>query len=140
MIRRLILDAQTAQMARREARNALPAECCGLIEGETQGEDLRVIAFHPSRNLAREPGRFEIDPKVQFKLMRALRGTDRAVVGCYHSHPNGKPEPSLHDEHGGGEKGFVWLIVALRDGEEAFSAHICEGTYFRAISIVERAD
>ena len=46
------------------------------------------------RNLADTPDRFEIDPAEQIKLMRALRGAGREIIGCYHSHPNGSAEPS----------------------------------------------
>ncbi len=127
-------------MAEREARAALPIECCGLLEGIVAEDNIRITALHPTRNLAKEPDRFEIDPAVQFGLMRSLRGTERSVVGCYHSHPNGRAEPSEHDRGGGGEKGFVWLIVALGEGKERLSAYVCEGTHFRAVSIVQSAD
>jgi proteasome lid subunit RPN8/RPN11 len=44
--------------------------------------------------------------------LRALRGTDRALVGCYHSHPNGRPGPSPRDRTTVCETGFAWVIIA----------------------------
>jgi proteasome lid subunit RPN8/RPN11 len=96
-----------------EARAAFPRECCGLIEGVRDGDAIRVCVLHATKNLATTPDRFEIDPIEQFRLMRALRGTDREIVGCYHSHPNGRAEPSKHDLEYAVEEGFVWLIAAL---------------------------
>ena len=66
-----------------------PRECCGLIEGERHGDTAVAVALHATRNLAEASDRFAIDPAAQFALLRALRGTGRDIIGCYHSHPNG---------------------------------------------------
>lgn len=87
-----------------EARAAFPRECCGLLEGD----GARIAAIHPTRNLATEPDRFEIDPAEQFRLLRA----GRRIVGCYHSHPGGLAEPSPRDAERASEAGFLWLIAA----------------------------
>lgn len=97
----------------KEARNAFPRECCGLVEGTVSGVHARACALHATRNLADEPDRFEIDPVVQFALLRRLRGTERGVIGCYHSHPNGRPGPSARDCAAAVDEGFLWLIAAL---------------------------
>jgi len=130
----LILPLALQQQIEGEARAAFPGECCGLIEGVRDGETFTVLALHPTRNLAKEQDRFEIDPAEQFELMRALRGTDRAIIGCYHSHPNGLTEPSARD--GGGEDGFLWLIAAV-DGAGAFSlwAQVRDGANWRKLAI-----
>lgn len=114
-----------------EARAALPGECCGLMEGERRGETVRVTALHATANLADDPAiGFEIDPSAHIRLRCALRGTGRAVVGCYHSHPNGRPEPSERDRAGGCEPGFVWVIASAAGGLAAF-----EGPEFRPLAI-----
>lgn len=96
-----------------EAAAAHPAECCGLLEGVREGGVVRITALHPSNNLSPTPQTaFEIDPSLQFSLLRGLRGSGRAVVGCYHSHPNGRAEPSPRDRAQGWEEGFVWVITA----------------------------
>ena len=118
-----------------EARAALPRECCGLIEG-VRG-DLRVVALHPARNLAQRPDAFEIDPAEQFRLMRALRGSERTLIGCYHSHPYGLPEPSPRDVAGGAEEGFLWLVVGVGARRATFGAFLWTNGAFVPISIAE---
>lgn len=109
----LILPATLQSQIITETRSALPAECCGLMEGIREGNAIRVTALHPTANLSPDPlSGFEIDPAVHFRLLRTLRGTGREVVGCYHSHPNGRAAPSPRDRANGCEDGFVWIIVA----------------------------
>ena len=119
------LPRELRAQVEREARDALPRECCGLIEGTREGDTLRALALHPSRNFAPEPDRFEIDPALQFALLRRLRGMGREIVGCYHSHPNGRPEPSPRDRDCMASDGFVWLIAALEGLEMTFRAFAC---------------
>lgn len=96
----------------REARRAHPRECCGLVEGKCDAQTFRITALHPARNLAAVPDRFEIDPQDQFTAHKAARAGGRAIVGCYHSHPNGHARPSAADQAGAGEENFLWLIAS----------------------------
>ena len=103
-----------------EARQARPNECCGLIEGARDHEGFEVTELHPARNLAASPDRFEIDPRDQFAAHRRARARGHAIVGCYHSHPGGRAEPSAADRAGAGEDNFLWLIAA----DEALNAFV----------------
>ena len=95
------------------ARDAFPNECCGLIEGVAQDEGWRALALHPARNLASNPeAEFLVDPQTQFDLLHRLRGTERRIIGCFHSHPNGDAAPSDTDRAGALEPDFVWVIAA----------------------------
>ena len=139
MIGTLTLAAALRDQLEQEAKAAFPRECCGLIEGvrtlslrvyaETSagqqilpvprspgegGSKAGITALHPTSNLASEPDRFEIDPATHIGLLRNLRGTNRAIIGCYHSHPSGRAEPSPGDIAGAGEVDFLWLITALK--------------------------
>jgi len=113
MMATLVLPEMLRAQLAAEARAAFPRECCGLIAGEKHGDVAIASALYRARNLATEQNRFEIDPAEQFHLLRALRGTGHDIIGCYHSHPNGRAEPSPRDLEGAGEEGFVWLIAAL---------------------------
>jgi len=97
-----------------EARAAHPGECCGLLEGfrTPSGDEFRVTALHPAQNLAPAPDRFEIAPEDHIKAFKAARANGHALIGCYHSHPNGRAEPSAADRVGAGEEDFLWLIAA----------------------------
>ena len=118
----------------REALAAFPAECCGLIEG-VPGE-LTVTALHPAQNQAEDTScRFAIDPALQFSLLRKLKGSRRAIIGCYHSHPNGRAEPSPRDAAGASEEGFLWIVIAVKDGSAKLGAHIWKSGAFHPISI-----
>jgi desampylase len=108
-----------------EARAAFPNECCGLIGGVAISEGWHGLALHESKNLAADPARgFLIDPQVHFALLRTLRETDRAIIGCYHSHPNGRDEPSARDRDEAVDDGFIWLIAV----GNALSAYVFDAT------------
>lgn len=95
-----------------EARAAHPAECCGLLEGTREGQRFRITALYPARNLSSDPHRFEIDPRDRIAAQRRAREQAMAVIGCYHSHPDGPAMPSIADRAGAGEDDFLWLIAS----------------------------
>lgn len=102
----------------RAARAAYPRECCGLLLGRSSGKDVQVDEAIASANLASadRADRFEIDPALLLRLQRELRGTGQAVIGLYHSHPDGHARPSPADRALAWQPNWVWLIMAVRDG------------------------
>lgn len=112
MPRRIELPPALAEQLHQEARAAGLRECCGLIEGARDSESFRVSALHSARNLAGPADRFEIDPRDHIDAIRRARANGRGIIGCYHSHPGGKAEPSVTDLAGAGEEDFLWLIEA----------------------------
>lgn len=117
MIASLVLQDELRGQLERDARAAFPRECCGLIEGTYKEDIAHAAALHPTSNLSTDADRFEIDPTEQFRLIRAARERGTEIIGCYHSHPNGRAEPSERDREGAGEEGFLWLIASL-SGED----------------------
>jgi len=111
--RLFVLSAALHDQLADEARAAYPRECCGLIEGVRTGDAIEAVKLHPTRNLTESPDAFEIDPAEHIRLLRILRGTDREIVGCYHSHPDGEPKPSPRDRDSAHDEDFVWLIAGL---------------------------
>lgn len=93
----------------RDAAHATPdREICGLL----LGEGLRVTNILPAANSAPDPATgFEIDPAILITAHKTARAGGPAIIGCYHSHPNGKAEPSPRDAEAA-EPGSVWVIVA----------------------------
>jgi proteasome lid subunit RPN8/RPN11 len=118
MIASLVLPDSFRAQLEREAREAFPRECCGVIEGLYKEGVAHATALHPTRNLSSDVDRFEIDPAEQFRLMRSAHERSAEIIGCYHSHPNGRAEPSPRDVEGAGEEGFLWLIAALADARQ----------------------
>jgi len=111
MMRVRLPEALRAQILD-EARAALPGECCGLVEGVRSESVFQVLALHAARNLEAAWDRFEVAPEDHFRALKAARASGRALIGCYHSHPNGRAEPSATDKQGAGEENFLWLIAA----------------------------
>ena len=97
------------------AREQAPRECCGLLvgSGTTIDESVR------SDNLDSDPNRYRLDPAVHIATNRRLRGSGRAVIGVYHSHPHSAPAPSRTDYLEAHYPEFVWLIVSLSVPEAA---------------------
>lgn len=108
----LHLDDELAARILLAAARSHPDECCGLIEGVDTEDGWRATAIHEAANVAEEPRRrFLIDPQAQFALMRDLRGTERRLIGCYHSHPGGEAMPSATDRANAYEAGFLYVIA-----------------------------
>lgn len=134
---RLILSKSHLVQIEREVRGANLRECCGLIEGVRDGDDLRATTLHATRNMSSAYDAFEIDPAEQFRLLRALRGTGRALIGCYHSHPGtGALEPSARDRAAAAEDGFVWLIAGTRNGRTELAAFLWRVLEFHPLAIM----
>ena len=100
------------RQVRAHAATTPEVEVCGLL----LGRDGRVEEARPCRNVAADPARrFEIDPAALLAAHRAARAGGPAILGCYHSHPLGRAEPSACDAAAAEPNGWLWLIVA---GEE----------------------
>jgi proteasome lid subunit RPN8/RPN11 len=103
VIARQLIDRILAQAAAEPGR-----EVCGLLFG-ARG---RIVAAEPATNVSPEPtDSFEVDPAALFAALRAERAGGPPLVGHYHSHPNGRAEPSARDA-AAAEPGRLWLIVA----------------------------
>jgi proteasome lid subunit RPN8/RPN11 len=138
MIETVVLPDNLRALIEGAARRDFPRECCGLVEGTRNERIARVTAIHPARNLATDADRFEIDPAEQIHLLRQLRGTGRDIIGCYHSHPNGRAEPSQRDLAGAFGEEFLWLIVALTEGHgTTLGAFEIGQETFRAVRLLD---
>jgi proteasome lid subunit RPN8/RPN11 len=91
-----------------QARAAQPLECCGLLFGTGDVIDY----FEPAINVSGAPERaFEIDPVTLIAAERAMRQGGNTIIGYYHSHPNGRAEPSPRDAAAAACDGRLWLVV-----------------------------
>lgn len=92
-----------------EATKAHPRECCGLL----LGHGARIERAVPAANVHPDPERhFEIDPAALIAAHRAARAGGAQVLGYYHSHPNGRAEPSITDQSMASGDGRFWAIIA----------------------------
>ena len=98
---------------------AFPCEACGIL----LGCDARITGFVPAANVHASPEtHFEIDPQALVDAHRAARAGGPQVLGYFHSHPRGEPEPSATDRAQSPRDGRIWAIMgrdALRFWEDA---------------------
>ena len=102
-VTRAVLDALAS-----EARAARPAEACGLLFGHAAS----ILGHQAATNVHSSPHtHFEIDPQALIDAHRAMRQGGPRLVGYYHSHPHGPPEPSATDQAMAAGDGMIWAIV-----------------------------
>lgn len=56
-----------------------------------------ITRIFPAANALASASAYEIAPKDLFRLIRAIRAEGLDLMGIYHSHPDGKNEPSARD-------------------------------------------
>lgn len=104
----VVLSAAAHAAIRDAVRQSGHIEACGLLLGEPG----RILSATVARNVAPEPRhRFEIDPAHLFEQHRHARSGPHAIIGCWHSHPNGRAEPSQTDREGVSDESWLWLIA-----------------------------
>jgi proteasome lid subunit RPN8/RPN11 len=122
IVGRAVLDAVVAH-----ARDAAPAECCGLLLGTLDA----VTESRRARNLADDPNRFLIDPGDHIDARRDARTRGIDVVGFYHSHPHSAAVPSERDLAEASYAGYLYLIVSLAEQPPAAGFYRLETSGFR---------
>lgn len=69
-------------------------ECCGFLAG---GEGI-ITSAYPAENIAANPATsYEVATKEIVQVTREIRAAGLEMLGIYHSHPNGRGEPSATD-------------------------------------------
>ncbi|RLI73229.1 metalloprotease [Archaeoglobales archaeon] len=86
-------------------------EVCGLWIGETKEGKIIVEECKMAKNIAKSPFLFEISPYDLYNAYVDAQKRGKEVVGVFHSHPHGSPNPSPLDVKGIKETGLLWLIV-----------------------------
>ena len=122
------IQAATAEAGQREA--------CGLLLGEKHGANANIALAVETRNAHPTPEtHFEVDPQALIDTYRSEREGGPALIGYFHSHPNGAPAPSPTDQDMAPGDGRIWAIASRdevrfwRDGPEGFTPvthHIVE--------------
>lgn len=95
-----------------------PAEACGALIGRPGG----VVTTTAARALPNRALRTHAEYRIAASDIKQLEDSTRAhgvtIVGFYHSHPNGAPEPSAIDIESAWP-GYVYLIAGTRSGESS---------------------
>jgi len=93
------------------AREAAPAECCGLVGGFST----KASSLYPLRNVTAEPEvRYEAAPEDLFAAQRQMRERGEELLAIYHSHPrSSEPSPSETDVRQAFYPSAMYLIIGL---------------------------
>ena len=98
------------------AAAAYPREACGLL----LGQGAIITAAQPTANVAPQPEtHFEIDPAALIAAHRAARSGAARLIGYFHSHPNGRADPSPTDRAMAAHDGHIWAIITPPSGAGA---------------------
>lgn len=114
-LRREHLEAMIAH-----AREAAPAECCGLVGGS----GTRATSLYRLRNVAAEPEiRYEAAAEDLFAAQRQMRERGEELLAIYHSHPRSTdPKPSETDIRQAFYPSATYLIIGLAEGRATVNA------------------
>ncbi len=102
------------------AREASPAECCGLVGGVVEGAQ----SIYRLRNVAANPFvGYEAAPEELFAAQRSMRERGENLLGIYHSHPRAAiPTPSETDVRLAYYPSAIYFIISLGAESETIRA------------------
>jgi proteasome lid subunit RPN8/RPN11 len=99
------------------ARAERPNEACGLIAGTAQADaGGRATRWHPARNRAASPLRYEIHPDDLVRTVIALDDAGEVIWAIVHSHVRSPARPSPTDVSRAFYPDALYVIVSLGEG------------------------
>jgi len=103
------------------AREAAPAECCGLVGGFSGAQ---ASSLYPLRNVTPDPEvRYEAAAEDLFAAQRQMRERGEELLAIYHSHPRSTdPKPSETDIRQAFYPSATYLIIGLAEGRPTVNA------------------
>jgi proteasome lid subunit RPN8/RPN11 len=115
----LFLSSELEADIRIAGEAAYPDECCGILLGEIDNDDNKIVKQIEAINNAREDGekyhRFLITPEDMLHAEQTARVAKQEVIGFYHSHPDHPASPSDYDrEHA--LPFYSYVIVSVEKG------------------------
>lgn len=123
------------------AREARPAECCGLVGGDAEGFGTSVYRL---RNVAVDPlVAYDGDPQGLCEAQRTMRARGEYLLGVYHSHPReAAPVPSETDVRLAYHPSAVYFIIGLedREGTDVAAASLHAFRIFRSEKLWKRVE
>ena len=100
------------------ARGEYPNEACGLIAGTARPADGgTATAWHPTRNRAASPLRYEVHPEDLLRLSLQIDDADEVIWGIVHSHVRSPARPSPTDVGLAFYPDALYLLVSLSEAE-----------------------
>jgi len=125
------IGAGLIDMLERAAWHATPHEACALLLGCVDDDTVDVATAVVTDNVTSgDPETsFEIDPAMHIQMQKLARVGGPSVIGVWHSHPKGAPQPSDTDKAQSVELGWLWLITGhVADGVSVTHAFVAGDT------------
>lgn len=94
-----------------QAATAAPIESCGILAGR----EGRVETFVPMTNTDASTDHFMMDPREQFRVVKALRIASQRMLAIHHSHPASPARPSEEDIRLANTPGVIYTILSLAE-------------------------
>lgn len=110
----LRLSAESRARIAAWARARSPREACGLLIGRRDGDGAVVAEVSEARNRSDDVARFVLDAVDHLAAEERASAHGLAVVGIWHSHPDGSARPSEEDR-AAAWSGWSHVIVAVAD-------------------------
>ncbi len=113
----ITLTNELLQAIAQHSEAEYPSECCGIMLGEDDGEQRRVVALLPQTNQSaaeEQYHRFLITPEMMLVADKEARLQRLDIIGFYHSHAEDEARPSNFDR----EYAWPWysyIVVRVRD-------------------------
>jgi proteasome lid subunit RPN8/RPN11 len=118
----LTIPAGIARELLAYARSELPNEACGLLAG-VMGAG-RVTAFHPARNAAASPLRYNVHADDLVRIIFAIDDAGDDLVAIFHSHTHTPAVPSATDLREAQYPDAHYLLATLSDPEAGPAASL----------------
>ena len=99
------------------ARACLPEEACGLLAGQSRGEEAWVEKVYCLENADHSASHFTIAPEEQLKAILDMRAHSLEQLGNWHSHPETPSHPSAEDIRLALDPTASYLILSLAEDE-----------------------
>ena len=108
---------------RAHGEETYPHECCGIMLGKSDGDDLRVAQLIRAGNTRTDSAhnRYNIAPQELIAAQREGRRLGLDIVGFYHSHPDHPAQWSPTDFAEAHWFGCAYVITAIEKGRAAIT-------------------
>ena len=92
-------------------RQEYPKEACGILAGR----QAQVEQVYPMANIDESPISYQMNPKEQLQVQKAMRAKAQGMVAIYHSHTASDAYPSSVDVSLALYPEVSYVLVSLKD-------------------------
>ncbi|MBW6473040.1 MAG: M67 family metallopeptidase [Anaerolineaceae bacterium] len=129
---KLIIPVDISMKVLYHVNEKFPEESCGLLAGF----DNKVTIELPITNQLHSPIKYFMDPMELFKALEKIETLKLDLLGIFHSHPKGPPNPSETDIKEFLYPGVATIICYPESNEWKMKAFLIENGCYTEIELV----